>query len=147
MRFPRKFFQNLWTSSLSAHLKNDAFWISKVVLWTRKTQVSLHNINSWISLILEIPACIFYRRNLCNHIHFFVVAILESNNFLRFQNTCTKMDLRDFDIFLFFHWILWFLCALLDTILFANKSCKTKWSCFAKSERAFVILTTFCVKK
>ena len=63
VRFLRSFCQNAWTSSLCAHLKNDAFWISTVVLWTRKTQVLFHNINSWISSILEIPACIFSFRN------------------------------------------------------------------------------------
>ena len=51
--------QNAWTSSLCPHLKNDFFWINTVVLWTRKTKLSFHNINSWISSILEIPACIF----------------------------------------------------------------------------------------
>ena len=66
VRFLRNFCQNAWTSSLCAHLKNDAFWISTVVLWTRKTKVSLHNINSWISSILEIPACIFSPMNSCN---------------------------------------------------------------------------------
>ena len=66
MRFSRDFCQNAWTSSLCAHLNNDVFWISTVVLLTRKVQVSLHNINSWIFSILEIPAHIFSLRNLCN---------------------------------------------------------------------------------
>ena len=32
--------------------------------------------------------------------------------------------------------LLWFLCASLHATLFAKKSCKMKWSWFAKSERA-----------
>ena len=43
VRFLRNFCQNAWTSSLCAHLKNDVFWISTVVLWTRKTKMSLYN--------------------------------------------------------------------------------------------------------
>ena len=66
VRFSHDLCQNAWTSSLCVDLKNDIFWISTVVLWTRKTQVSLHNINSWISFILEIPACIFSLKNSCN---------------------------------------------------------------------------------
>jgi len=66
VRFSRDFCQNAWTLSLCAHWKNDAFGISAVVLSTRKTQVSLHNINSWISSILEIPVCILTLRNSCN---------------------------------------------------------------------------------
>ena len=46
-----------------------AFCISTMVLWTLKTQVLLHSINSWISFILEIPACIFSLWNLC-HVQF-----------------------------------------------------------------------------
>ena len=57
------------------------------------------------------------------------------------------MTLRDFDNFLFFPWIFWFLCASLHATVFAKKWCKTKWSCFYINERAFVILITFCVKK
>ena len=53
------------------------------------------------------------------------------------------MTLRDFDNFLFFPWIRWFLHAT----VFAKKWCKTKWSCFYINARAFVILTAFCVKK
>ena len=64
--FTRLLYQNAWTSSLCAHLNNDVFWISTAVMWTRNAQVSFHNINSWISSILEIPACIFSLRNLCN---------------------------------------------------------------------------------
>ena len=53
------------------------------------------------------------------------------------------MTLRDFDNFLFFPWIRWFLHAT----VFAKKWCKTKWSCFYINARAFVILKAFCVKK
>ena len=64
--FPHNFCQNAWTSSLCTHPDNGVFWISTVVMRTRNTQVSFHNINSWISSILEIPACIFSFRNLHN---------------------------------------------------------------------------------
>ena len=66
VRFSRDFCQNAWTSSLCTHLHNEVFWISTVVLLIWKAQVSLHNINSWISSILEIPACIFFLMNSCN---------------------------------------------------------------------------------
>ena len=66
MRFSHDFGQNAWTSSLRANLNNDVFWISTVVMRTGNAQVSFHNINSWISSILEIPACTFSFRNLCN---------------------------------------------------------------------------------
>ena len=64
--FSHNFCQNAWTSSLCTHLHNGVFWISTVVMRTRNAQVSFHIINSWISSILEIPACIFSLRNLCN---------------------------------------------------------------------------------
>ena len=64
--FSHNFCQNAWTSSLCTHLNNGVFWISTVVMQTRNAQVSFHIINSWISSILEIPACIFSLRNLCN---------------------------------------------------------------------------------
>ena len=57
------------------------------------------------------------------------------------------MTLRNFDNFLFFPWILWFLCASLHATDSSKKWCKTKWSRFYINERAFVILTAFCVKK
>ena len=66
VRFSRNFCQNVWTSSLCTHVKTNVFWISTVVMWTWKAQVSIHNINSWISSILEIPACIFSFKNPCN---------------------------------------------------------------------------------
>ena len=64
--FSHNFCQNAWTSSFYTPLNNDVFWISTVVMRTWNTQVSFHMINSWISSILEIPACIFSLRNLCN---------------------------------------------------------------------------------
>ena len=57
------------------------------------------------------------------------------------------MTLRDFDNFLFFPWIRWFLCASLHATDFSKKWCKTKWSRFYINERAFVNLTAFCVRK
>ena len=66
VRFSHDFYQNAWTSGLCAHLNNDVFWISTAVMWTRNAQVSFHNINSWIASILEIPACIFSLKKLCN---------------------------------------------------------------------------------
>ena len=59
VRFSHNFCENAWTSSLCTHPNNGVFWISTVVMRTRNTQVSFHNINSWISSILEIPACKF----------------------------------------------------------------------------------------
>ena len=73
--FSHNFCQNAWTSSLCTHLNNGVFWISTVVMRTRNAQVSFHIINSWISSILEIPACIFFLRNLCN-VQFYVDHIL-----------------------------------------------------------------------
>ena len=61
--------------------------------------------------------------------------------------TKNYMTLCDFDIFFFFPWILCFLCASLHATDFVKKWCKTKWSCFYINAWAFVILTTFCVKK
>ena len=72
---------------------------------------------------------------------------LENNNFWGFEIYTQKcMNLRDFDTFLFFPWILWFLRASLNATFFANKACKRKWSCFSINERFFVNLRTFCVK-
>ena len=56
------------------------------------------------------------------------------------------MTLRDFNKDLFFHWILWFLCASLHAKKVAINWSKTKWSCFAINIRAFVILSTFHLK-
>ena len=64
--FSHNFCQNAWTSSLCTHPNNDVFSISTVVIATRNAQVPFHMINSWISSILEISACIFSLGNLCN---------------------------------------------------------------------------------
>ena len=76
--FSHSFCQNAWTSSLCTHLNNGVFWISTVVMRTRNAQVSFHIINLWIYSILEIPACIFFLRNLCN-VQFHVDHILLVN--------------------------------------------------------------------
>ena len=80
VKFSRDFGQNARTSSLCTDLKNDAFWISTVVLWTRKTKMSLHNINSWISSILEILACIFFPMNSCNVNLIWIISFKENLN-------------------------------------------------------------------
>ena len=85
VRFSHDSCQNAWTSSLCAHFNNDVFWISTMVLLRRKAQVSLHNINSWISSILEISVCIFSCRNSCN-VQFHVDHILLPKNLI-FENS------------------------------------------------------------
>ena len=89
VRFSHDFYQNAWTSSLCAHLNNDDFWISTAVMWTRNAQVSFHNVNSWISSILEIPARIFSLRNLC-HVRFHVDHILQHRIFMEYEFMCSS---------------------------------------------------------
>ena len=92
--FSHNFCENAWTSSLCRHPNNGVFSISTVVMWTRNAQVSFHIINSWISSILEIPACIFSLRNLYN-VQFYVGHILLT--FLAFEgNLCLQMSLKSF---------------------------------------------------
>ena len=87
--FSYNFCQNAWTSSLCTHLDNGVFCISTVVMRTRNAQVSFHIINLWISSILEIPACIFFLRNLCNvqfhvdHILWFETLLCVQVSFLK----------------------------------------------------------------
>ena len=75
--------------SFCAHLKNDAFWISTVVLWTPKIQVLIHNINSWIPPILEISACIL-SFGIHTTSNFIWIISFENNNSLNIQYTVSR---------------------------------------------------------